>query len=112
MSEDNIVTTLRNAANSGMVMTGHGCASFISPLSLDVAADLIESLNTQLAESRAREQAEVCDLIALAHKYGDCEFCKWRDDKGRCTEPNPGYLCAEHYKMEYRGPQDAKGEAR
>ncbi len=69
-----------------------------------------ENLHTQLAKSRERERAAVRDLIALAHKYGDCEFCAWRDDKGHCAEPNPGDLCAEHYKMKWRGPAGEGGE--
>lgn len=72
--------------------------------------ELVETthkLRFELRESQRREKAAVEDMKALAHKYGDCEFCKWRDARGRCKEPNPGYLCAEHYKMEWRGPQEA-----
>jgi hypothetical protein len=66
-----------------------------------------QKAESQLAESRRREKEAVIDLIAVAHKYGDCEFCKWADERGRCTEPNPGNLCAEHYKMVWRGTQEA-----
>ena len=46
----------------------------------DLAADLIESLQAQLAESRRREQAAVEDMTAVLKRDSDdiCAYCKNR----------------------------------
>lgn len=55
------------------------------------AADLIESLQAQLAESQRREQAAVVDMERMANSspIGRCIFCKHEHDEyckhgGKC----------------------------
>ncbi len=48
MNANEIVRTLRKSANGGAILIEREWATHISPLSLDAAADLIESLQGQL----------------------------------------------------------------
>lgn len=69
------------------------------------AADLIESLQAQLAESQRRERAAVEDLNLTAN----CDVCKHYDaDEISCAKPTvDSYSC-----FEWRGPQEAGEESR
>lgn len=51
---------------------------------LDDAADLIESIRAQLAESRAREQAAVVDLGLIRGNNAPCLICEFNDMIGCC----------------------------
>ena len=79
------------------------------------AADLIESMQDQLADAQRRESAAVEDLKKSENRHGCCEFCKWTEvittSKGearqRCKHPVPGKLCGRREaenKWEWRGP--------
>ena len=67
---------------------------------IDEAADLIESLTAQLAESRRREKAAVEDIKLLE----DCGVCK-HHDLDSCD------LAGTECHFEWRGPQAEKGAA-
>ena len=64
------------------------------------AADLIENLTSQLAESQRREKAAVEDINLLE----DCSVCK-HHDLDSCD------LAGTKCHFEWRGPQAEKGEA-
>ena len=66
------------------------------------SADMIESLQVQLAESQRREQAAVEDIEKMMRicEKGACHFCA----NGDCTE-SP--FCSP----KWRGPRDGKGKA-
>lgn len=70
------------------------------------SADLIESLQAQLAESQRRERAAVADIV-VAHDAGKCETCKHKAvEAGASCKKWPDRSC-----FEWRGPQEAgKGE--
>ena len=67
------------------------------------AADLIESLHAQLAESQRRERAAVEDIEKMMRicEKGSCHFCA----DGDCTN-------SPYCEPKWRGPRDAgKGAA-
>ena len=81
------------------------------------AADLIESLQAQLAVSQHREQAAVEDMKIIADTYrekncddGICGLCKFDADHGLDGYANecPGFETDDCF--EWRGPQAGKGE--
>lgn len=77
---------------------------------MNTAADLIESLQSQLTESQRRERAAVEDLKLAS----DCSTCDVRGKKG-FSSCAPLFVGGEgsckNYK--WRGPQEAgKGEAK
>ena len=67
---------------------------------IDDAADLIDSLASQLAASQRREKAAVEDINLLE----DCSVCK-HHDLDSCD------LVGTECHFEWRGPQVEKGEA-
>lgn len=69
-----MINILRLAASSGTILTGKGCASHISPLSLDAAADLLE----QQAADNARQAARIAELEAAMPVT--CKDCLYGDD--------------------------------
>lgn len=80
----------------------------ISAMALD-AADLIESLQSQLAASQRREQAAVEDLESLMRESKElcaCTYCGI-DQSWGCSLHKTSSMCMP----KWRGPQDGKGEA-
>jgi len=101
MTADEIVRVLR------LVCRGEK----VDPITFEViyaAADMIESLQSQLAESRRRERAAVDDLDSIGKK-GLCSVCMYRERELSDT------VCADckgtpHVitdNFEWRGLQDA-----
>lgn len=83
------------------------------------AADLIESLQAQLAASQRREQAAVEDMEHIASEIEKCNWVLKKDGEkvaslhlGRCAVCSHKY-CGDEYgggcKFEWRGPQEAGG---
>jgi len=80
------------------------------------------SLRAQLAESRAREQAAIADMKRIVDTVREeredetcCFACKYDadmsiTDSGAHANECPGFNKNDCF--EWRGPQDAKGEAR
>lgn len=97
MSDDEIVRALRGyAKNAQENFEADSMRDF------DAAADLIESLQAQLAESQRREQAAVED----AKQGSVCRTCYYLNNG--CEPLN---LDAGCHKWQWRGPQEAgKGE--
>ena len=94
MNGDEVVSALREAAEgeqtySPPIISKQRCAD---------AADLIESLQTQLAESQHREKAAVADL--REHADRKCYVCVHRVS-GRCMIPERN--CAGFYRWQWRG---------
>ena len=81
------------------------------------AADLIESMQAQLAESQRRERAAVEDLEYACGSSGEfelrsiCDICRRKQTDGTCpTQCEMNSLAASN-KWQWRGPQEAeKGE--
>lgn len=92
MNADEVVKELRRRGLSNGTTLGYHSGLF------EAAADMIESLQAQLAEAQKREKAAVEDLVAI----GDCRTCgnknAWCDNPDRCK----GY--------EWRGTHDGEGE--
>jgi hypothetical protein len=78
-----ITAKLRKGANSGQVMTGKGMASYISCLYLDAAADLIESLQAQLADLQAKYDKLAGDFMRVILNSPSVLTCL-------PNSPNPG----------------------
>ena len=75
------------------------------------SADMIESLQVQLAESQRREQAAVEDIskVAYQQRVMPCAACAF--EKG-ANHWDPCSGCSEiHSHFAWRGPQDGKGKA-
>jgi hypothetical protein len=67
------------------------------------AADLIESLQAQLAESQRRERAAVEEIYSIAA----CDACKHYDpDENDCAKP----MADAHKCFEWRGDVAGEGE--
>ena len=99
MAHDEIVRALRENAD------WCGANEYEIPLCMGdnqrEAANLIESLQAQLAESQRREQAAVEEV----YKIAACDACKHYDpDENACAKPmvNSGDC------FEWRGPQEAE----
>ena len=79
------------------------------------AADLIESMQAQLAASRRRERAAVEDMQLIAGDIGSpltCAVCKYNPNDMGCELDGSQFNdnCECHFT--WRGPQEAeKGEA-
>lgn len=106
MDIDTVVRALRICNNP----KGHRCSECpvfscykhgVCKATVDrAAADLIDSLTAQLAESQRREKAAVEDINLLE----DCGVCK-HHDLDSCD------LAGTKCYFEWRGPQAEKGEA-
>lgn len=99
MKADEIVRALRDGTET--------CAEYDL---CDTTADLIESLQAELAASRRRERAAVEDLVMCMHfakpkNNNTCNFCK-KDfgENGRCLERELN--CSP----EWRGPEEGEKE--
>ena len=72
------------------------------------AANLIESLQAQLAESRRRERAAVEDFEGcMKNKKERCAYCMHDDE----CEPGESLCYANVCGFEWRGQQAGKGDA-
>ena len=71
------------------------------------AADLIESLLAQLAESRRRERAAVEDLELVCAGGESCFVCKNLENRGDDFPCIYGEGCMGE-KWQWRGPQDGE----
>lgn len=70
---------------------------------MDKSADLIESLQAQLAASQRRERAAVEDIYKMMDG-GECDICKhYNPDKNTCAKPFVPYDDC----FEWRGAQKA-----
>ena len=104
MTNDEIVRIKHLAAHCRKLSTGKSAdGNFDFYRSLKFAADAIESLQAQLAESQRREQAAVEDWKTY-EESGQCDVCKYGKG-GDCTYPEGGRC-----KFEWRGPQEAGKE--
>ena len=108
------VRALRNLSvefDISVVKTNHADISRL----LWRAADKINALQTQLAESQRREQAAIKDIELLDDRG---TLCRWRDG-GACTKNGRQNVCTRGTcaanackQMDWRGPREArKGEA-
>jgi hypothetical protein len=101
MTADEIVRALRDSC-AGCNPTP--CCEF-EVLGPD-AADLIESLQSQLSESQRRERAAIKDLSQDAH----CALCKHhRSEGGDCIGVSMCAVKGMRVGWEWRGPQAGKG---
>lgn len=101
MNANEIVDELRNDSFYGCATYHEKCAELEY-----AAADMIESLQSQLAESQQRERAAVEDLRENADRK--CYVCAhWVN--GRCTIPERD--CAGFYRWKWRGPVEAKEQS-
>lgn len=112
MSDDEIVRALRCVSHTTDICGGCGAHLHNKYCHADIcniSADLIESLQSQLADSQRREQAAKADLKEAASELtgiGTCVVCRWGPEEpfdgphcGKCTRGN----C----QFEWRGPQEA-----
>lgn len=81
------------------------------------AADLIETLQAQLAASQRREMAAVEDLEYACGSSGEfelrsiCDICRRKQTDGTCpTQCEINSLAASN-KWQWRGPQDEEGDS-
>mgnify|MGYP007134631954 CR=1 FL=1 len=76
------------------------------------SADLIESLQAQLAESQRRADAAVEDLSS----YKDCGFCAHLQDQQYCYKNCQRHVNVDNFRThpcwQWRGPVAGKGEAK
>lgn len=104
MNSEDIVKRLEDATNEWVISHNGAKENSCGLVALArEAANLIEYLQAQLAESQRREQAAIRDLRDNA--YRSCYVCKnWVS--GRCIrEPKD---CAGYNRWQWRGPQDGE----
>lgn len=106
MNADEIVRALREKYDETDVVY------FFARTIFREAADLIESLQAQLAESKRRERAAVKDLAT----YKECGFCVHVQDQQYCYKNCQRHVDADNFRThpcwEWRGPQEAgEGES-
>ena len=120
MNADEIVKALRHCYQEDI----HGCEDcplnesdlcYEANLELS-AADLIESLQAQLAESQRRERAAIEDILCNDH----CDACKFQKDGVDECEKNDFdcencqsekcvcRTCRDEDKWQWRGPQEGE----
>ena len=99
MNAEQIAKALRSCARN--CDGSHGC--WHSAV-LKEAASLIESLQSQLAESRRREKAAVADLQAFV-EY-PCGVCAHLQDQRFCYLNCQNHDRENHRAWQWRGPSD------
>ena len=112
MNADEIVKALRHCYQEDI----HGCGDcplnrhdlcYEANLELS-AADLIESLQAQLAESQRRERAAVEDLST----YKDCGFCVHVQDQQYCYKNCQRHVDVDNFRThpcwQWRGPEEGE----
>lgn len=70
-----------------------------------------KTLQEAFIKSQRREMAAVEDLKMSNEKHGDCAYCKYMGETGRCLSiPNPYKICGKgaDNRWQWRGPQDGE----
>ena len=117
MNTNDIVSCLRACAEPNMVNCNESCPLYEAPHCVTTlnrsAADLIESLQAQLAESQRREQAAVTGLYYLCGNYPNahikptiCAICKHRPKNKRCPRQCFENTPTGDNLWEWRGVED------